>query len=880
MVQTRPQKRIVLSSDDEDDPASTPRRTVPKKDRGQVARGKRQSSTDARKENEAPSIHQGQDAAEKRTAHTKQPKNASKLSKEQSKTIKSKSLHSFFGPRAQQPVESDSTKRTNPNREQREVEEPEELDEIIDDEVEGERFSGSHARTTNSGDVFPFRKRPSHTSTEDSVTQSKRARTGPGFLKKDIAPKPTDLEKNTIPVQTALKEPWTDVYCPQSLEELAVHPKKIADVRNWLESVLNGRIYQRLLVLKGPAGAGKTTLLSLLSKQLGVSVLEWHNPDLSDIASGDYVSFSSQFADFLSRAGQYHRLDIVETVGHSLRPVDSHEVGFKRMVLVEEFPSTGGSSSTALLAFRSQIQQFLASSVRSESAQYHTPLIISVSESLLSASESNDRLTAHRLLGRDILHHPATTVIEFNTVAPTFITKALRSVVQKHTRETGRAHPVSPSVVKQLAEIGDVRNAVSTLEYLFRHFESVENKALSSHEHHSKQKSKPRRSKVTKSSTDDSQRGSSDERALSLISTRESTLGLFHAVGKVVYNKRTEDVDQATTGLGHVGQPPPVMQADALISAAGTDASTFLSALHENYLLSCKPPSDLANNDAALAHVEGCLDALGEADVLDTVALGSFDVKRRAGVASEGLRQEEIALDVGVRGTYHALPYPVKRTSVDDNAGPNKKYKPEVHRMFYPMDIKLWRKREEIKEVLDHLVAERHRGGMAFDRHASTLDRFVQGSVKDFPRRPTSQPGRLVSGLMADASPDGQCERSRNDEDAANYSPPTLGRRIALLDELPYYAIISHASGRNEAITPRSSTFLPEVLQVVHLQGVSVRQDDESDVEDVFESSKVKSSLRAVQKVVAFSDHGFEAKASFEGGVEKLVLSDDDIIDD
>lgn len=35
--------------------------------------------------------------------------------------------------------------------------------------------------------------------------------------------------------------PWAEKYAPQSLEELAVHKKKVADVRDWLETALSGQ---------------------------------------------------------------------------------------------------------------------------------------------------------------------------------------------------------------------------------------------------------------------------------------------------------------------------------------------------------------------------------------------------------------------------------------------------------------------------------------------------------------------------------------------------------------------------------------------------------------------------------------------------------------
>lgn len=68
---------------------------------------------------------------------------------------------------------------------------------------------------------------------------------------------------------------WCDKHRPSHPSELAVHPKKVQQVRNWLREAFDGpqtvRKYRKLLVLSGPAGSGKTAVV----KALGTShVLE------------------------------------------------------------------------------------------------------------------------------------------------------------------------------------------------------------------------------------------------------------------------------------------------------------------------------------------------------------------------------------------------------------------------------------------------------------------------------------------------------------------------------------------------------------------------------------------------------------------------------
>jgi cell cycle checkpoint protein len=51
-------------------------------------------------------------------------------------------------------------------------------------------------------------------------------------------------EAGTSPTKANIvpdRRPWAERYAPDSVDELAVHKKKVSDVRSWLESVLRGR---------------------------------------------------------------------------------------------------------------------------------------------------------------------------------------------------------------------------------------------------------------------------------------------------------------------------------------------------------------------------------------------------------------------------------------------------------------------------------------------------------------------------------------------------------------------------------------------------------------------------------------------------------------
>lgn len=445
---------------------------------------------------------------------------------------------------------------------------------------------------------------------------------------------------------------------------------------------------KRLLVLKGPSGAGKTATVSTLAKAIGVDISEWKNPIDTDFSSESYLSMSAQFEDFLGRSGRFDSLtfsrdDTEPQPQPSKHPPPPSEDNTNKLILMEEFPNTFTSTSLALRAFRTSILQFLASNTSSALASHTTtmtirPLVMIITETSSSTSPS-DNFTAHRLLGPSILSHPTTTILEFNPVAPTLLLKALDLVLQKEARHSLRRRIPGPAVLKQLAEVGDVRSAIGSLEFLCLRGGDADDWS-------GRIAAKSKKGTAAMSKT--------EQRTLELVSQRESSLGLFHAVGKVVYNKRAEP-----TSTNRPTQPPDHLPqhvrskvsevaVDALIDETGTDPRTFVAALHENYVPSCEGAS-------FTDHLNDCIDALSDADTL---------ISRHGGRANhqstitEELRQDEIAFQTAVRGLLFALPHPVNRAAHPVKNGGNRM---EAFHMRYPMSLRLARQMEETQELVE-----------------------------------------------------------------------------------------------------------------------------------------------------------------------------------
>lgn len=92
---------------------------------------------------------------------------------------------------------------------------------------------------------------------------------------------------------------WVDRFAPTDRDTLAVHPRKVTDVNNWLNEAYNPKLakYRRLLVLSGPSGAAKTATLKILAEEQEIEILEFRNGSnlsFGGIDTGAFVVSSRQ----------------------------------------------------------------------------------------------------------------------------------------------------------------------------------------------------------------------------------------------------------------------------------------------------------------------------------------------------------------------------------------------------------------------------------------------------------------------------------------------------------------------------------------------------------------------------------------------------------
>ncbi|CDW98051.1 hypothetical protein, partial [Sporisorium scitamineum] len=108
---------------------------------------------------------------------------------------------------------------------------------------------------------------------------------------------------------------WSERLAPHTGDDLAVHPKKVAQVRTWLEEAFSSKVaaakHRKVLALTGPAGACKSATIRALasSQDLDFEILEWHNDQPSFDPNNPSASFIERFTDFLSKAAKFPTLD-------------------------------------------------------------------------------------------------------------------------------------------------------------------------------------------------------------------------------------------------------------------------------------------------------------------------------------------------------------------------------------------------------------------------------------------------------------------------------------------------------------------------------------------------------------------------------------------
>ena len=156
---------------------------------------------------------------------------------------------------------------------------------------------------------------------------------------------------------------------PPALGELAVHKKKVDQVRQWLLDALGTSPvarYRRLLALTGPAGSGKTATVHALAaaSELNYDITEWHaEAAFSD--SGDRISHAQRFEQFLRRVTRFSALPFAGGMNTG-----------RRVILIEDLPNISHAETRGLVA------RALERHVMQHSCASHVAVVLVISDAV------------------------------------------------------------------------------------------------------------------------------------------------------------------------------------------------------------------------------------------------------------------------------------------------------------------------------------------------------------------------------------------------------------------------------------------------------------------------------------------------------------------
>lgn len=418
------------------------------------------------------------------------------------------------------------------------------------------------------------------------------------------------------------KDPWVDKYKPHSLEELAVHKKKVEEVKFWFDERLasqKDKFHNNVLIISGPAGVGKSAAAHVIASHLGATVCEWNTPTptvwqehVHNSMSGiRYLSKLDEFQNFIEKATKYGLIPSSTNEG-SKTPI---------ILLVDDLPVVNGK--VAYEKLNKCLHHLVQSAL--------VPTVILITDYSRDDSSESSPLNWEEL--QLSLQRAGACKVTFNPITINAIKKTLARICKEEHCN------VDSQQIDLIAKAsgGDIRHAITSLQYFCVRPRLGLSVSLSNGT-----------SKYSKGRSNDM---SHLDDGSPLPFGRDETLSLFHALGKFLHNKRDTEcpisVDQETFLLkDKFARLNLKMDApEKVLCKAYGQARPVADFLHENVL---DFVSEEAMDDASVV----CM-YLSDADFL----LGSLSGMRSRNYEAENVLQSSAA-SVAVRGILFGNSHP------------------------------------------------------------------------------------------------------------------------------------------------------------------------------------------------------------------------------
>ncbi|KAH7849225.1 hypothetical protein Vadar_014829 [Vaccinium darrowii] len=406
---------------------------------------------------------------------------------------------------------------------------------------------------------------------------------------------------------------WVDKYKPCSLEELAVHKKKVEEVKMWVEKRLKRQkkeFCNNVLVISGQAGVGKSVTVHVIASHLGATVCEWNTPTptiwqehLHNSNSGvRYMSKLDEFENFVERTRKYGLIPSSFSGGSQASMI----------LLIDDLPVANGRVAYEKL---NKCLHLLVQSAL-------VPTVISITNCGEADSSDNSPQNWEEL--QLSLQRAGACKVAFNPITVNSIKKALSRICrEEHLNVDGEQIDI---IAK--ASGGDIRHAITSLQY------------FGVKPHHGLSLSLSNGTPTYLKERSDEMNSLDDRFPLPF--GRDETLSLFHALGKFLHNKRetensTSFEQDAFLLKERFARLPGKMDApEKVLCKAHGQARPVTDFLHENVLdfLSeeaiydaCVVTSYLSDADSLLASLSGTITRNYEAENVIQSAAASVAVR-------------------------------------------------------------------------------------------------------------------------------------------------------------------------------------------------------------------------------------------------------------
>lgn len=374
------------------------------------------------------------------------------------------------------------------------------------------------------------------------------------FHHRDVKIKRGQHHSGRLPPET-----WPDAHAPDSSRSLVMAPVTVNKIRKWLKQAVStteaSPSSPRALLLTGPPGAGKSAAVRTVTNELGCELCEWQAPFVSECRGSTSRVLLESIQDFLIGV-QYPSL--IASVSDSA-PSNSPPLG--RVLLLDDLPRSLSET------IHSQVGKFIGLAMEN---CIH-PIILILSDSSKARSKST------RALGLDPADSPNVLTINVPPATESAMSRVLTAAAKRQRRE------ILPDSLNYLIQSshGDIRAALNTL-YLYalpQSYGSVLDVSVDTSDVPKKRKKKEAKRSRAVRSTRTLQQPLPVDHVPGIGS--DASLDTFHAVSKVLNNKRREN------GLSKYDP-------EKVLADSHAEPAAFVSFLHQNYARFFSKSSDAA----------------------------------------------------------------------------------------------------------------------------------------------------------------------------------------------------------------------------------------------------------------------------------------------